>query len=224
MIILSIPPSFSLLDNPPEALFTPILLMAIRRARDRPGGSVLSAMAISGPASCAGHSARFSAETSAHMQIYDATELGLLRSGFNDMVREAQRAAKRMRDLFGRYVGEDVARRALERVPNSAGGARRRRPLHRPGRLHPARRNPAARRSRGLLNEFFRVVVDTVLKHGRFVNKFQGDAALCIFGAPIEHPDASARHWPPPANSTTTGDRPRPDGVRHRRRRGTAPS
>ncbi len=42
-----------------------------------------------------------------------------------------------------------------------------------------------------LLNEFFRVVVDTVLKHGGFVNKFQGDAALCIFGAPIEHPDAS---------------------------------
>ena len=35
------------------------------------------------------------------------------------------------------------------------------------------------------------MVVDTVKKHGGFVNKFQGDAALCIFGAPIEHPDAS---------------------------------
>ena len=42
-----------------------------------------------------------------------------------------------------------------------------------------------------LLNEFFRVVVDTVGRHGGFVNKFQGDAALAIFGAPIEHPDAS---------------------------------
>src|SRR5690606_12669078 len=41
-----------------------------------------------------------------------------------------------------------------------------------------------------LLNEFFRVVVGTVAKHGGFVNKFQGDAALAIFGAPIEHPDA----------------------------------
>ena len=29
-----------------------------------------------------------------------------------------------------------------------------------------------------LLNEFFRVIVDTVNKHGGFVNKFQGDAAL----------------------------------------------
>ena len=37
-----------------------------------------------------------------------------------------------------------------------------------------------------LLNEFFRVIVDTVNKHGGFVNKFQGDAALAIFGAPIE--------------------------------------
>jgi len=42
-----------------------------------------------------------------------------------------------------------------------------------------------------VLNEFFNVVVDTVQKHGGFVNKFQGDAALCIFGVPIEHPDAS---------------------------------
>jgi adenylate cyclase len=41
-----------------------------------------------------------------------------------------------------------------------------------------------------LLNDFFRVVVDTVNRHGGFVNKFQGDAALAIFGAPIEHPDA----------------------------------
>jgi adenylate cyclase len=43
----------------------------------------------------------------------------------------------------------------------------------------------------GLLNEFFRVVVDTVQEHGGFVNKFLGDAALCIFGAPLEHPDAA---------------------------------
>ena len=35
------------------------------------------------------------------------------------------------------------------------------------------------------------VIVDTVGRHGGFVNKFQGDAALAIFGAPIEHPDAS---------------------------------
>jgi adenylate cyclase len=32
-----------------------------------------------------------------------------------------------------------------------------------------------------LLNGFFRVVVDVVEAHGGAVNKFQGDAALCVF-------------------------------------------
>jgi adenylate cyclase len=35
-----------------------------------------------------------------------------------------------------------------------------------------------------LLNRFFDVVVDEVDKHHGFVNKFEGDAALAIFGAP----------------------------------------
>jgi class 3 adenylate cyclase len=50
----------------------------------------------------------------------------------------------------------------------------------------------------GLLNEFFRIVVETVNRDGGFVNKFQGDAALAIFGAPLEHPDrwdAYADQW-----------------------------
>jgi adenylate cyclase len=36
-----------------------------------------------------------------------------------------------------------------------------------------------------LLNEFFAVVVDVVAKHNGWVNKFQGDAALAVFGAPV---------------------------------------
>ena len=41
-----------------------------------------------------------------------------------------------------------------------------------------------------VLNDFFRIVVAAVDEHGGLINKFQGDAALAIFGAPIEHPDA----------------------------------
>ncbi|MBJ7451400.1 MAG: adenylate/guanylate cyclase domain-containing protein, partial [Blastococcus sp.] len=41
----------------------------------------------------------------------------------------------------------------------------------------------------GLLNRFFAVVVDTVEAEGGLVNKFEGDAALCVFGAPTDHPD-----------------------------------
>jgi len=40
-----------------------------------------------------------------------------------------------------------------------------------------------------LLNRFFSVVVDVVEEHGGWINKFEGDAALAVFGAPVEHPD-----------------------------------
>jgi class 3 adenylate cyclase len=125
------------------------------------------------------------------MQIYDASELGLLQAGFNDMVRDlAER--QRLRDLFGRYVGEDVARRALERGTELGGQERDVAVLFVDlvGSTQLASNRPASEVV-SLLNEFFRVVVDTVARHGGFVNKFQGDAALAIFGAPIEHPDAS---------------------------------
>ena len=120
----------------------------------------------------------------AHMQIYDATELGQLQSGFNDMVRELSER-QRLRDLFGRYVGEDVARRALERGTELGGEERDVAVLFIDlvGSTQLAATRPPAEVV-NVLNEFFRVVVDTVRKHGGFVNKFQGDAALCIFGAP----------------------------------------
>jgi adenylate cyclase len=42
-----------------------------------------------------------------------------------------------------------------------------------------------------LLNEFFGVVVETVDEHGGLINKFEGDAALAVFGAPQECADAA---------------------------------
>jgi adenylate cyclase len=41
------------------------------------------------------------------------------------------------------------------------------------------------------LNAFFAIVVDCVSLHGGWVNKFEGDAALCVFGAPTPHPDGA---------------------------------
>jgi adenylate cyclase len=40
-----------------------------------------------------------------------------------------------------------------------------------------------------VLNRFFTVVVATVDEHGGWINKFQGDAALAVFGAPSPHDD-----------------------------------
>jgi adenylate cyclase len=181
-----------ILTAPADRLTTPILLLAIAALVIGLFGTVLVAMSIADPLRqlrwALGEVQR--GNYNAHMQIYDASELGLLQAGFNDMVRDlAER--QRLRDLFGRYVGEDVARRALERGTELGGQERDAAVLFVDlvGSTHLASTIPAADVV-SLLNEFFRVVVDTVNRHGGFVNKFQGDAALCIFGAPIEHPDA----------------------------------
>jgi adenylate cyclase len=182
----------SLLDASPDKLFTPILLMALAALVIGLAGTALVSMSIADPLRqlrwALGEVQR--GNYNAHMQIYDASELGLLQAGFNDMVRDlAER--QRLRDLFGRYVGEDVARRALERGTELGGQERDVAVLFVDlvGSTQLASTRPPSEVV-NLLNEFFRVVVEAVGIHGGFVNKFQGDAALAIFGAPIEHPDA----------------------------------
>jgi adenylate cyclase len=183
----------SLLHATPEKLFMPILLLALAALAIGFVSTLLVAMSIADPL----RQLRWALSEvqrgnyNAHMQIYDASELGLLQAGFNDMVRDLSER-QRLRDLFGRYVGEDVARRALERGTELGGQERDVAVLFVDlvGSTQLAATRPPAEVVH-LLNEFFRVVVDTVAKHGGFVNKFQGDAALAIFGAPIEHPDAS---------------------------------
>jgi adenylate cyclase len=193
-IVLAVVASkFEILTAPADRLTTPILLLAIAALVIGLAGTMLVAMSIADPLRqlrwALGEVQR--GNYNAHMQIYDASELGLLQAGFNDMVRDlAER--QRLRDLFGRYVGEDVARRALERGTELGGQERDVAVLFVDlvGSTQLAATIPAADVV-SLLNEFFRVVVDAVNRHGGFVNKFQGDAALAIFGAPIEHPDAS---------------------------------
>ena len=184
---------FSILHASADQLFTPILMLAGAARVIGLTGTALAAMSIADPLRqlrwALGEVQR--GNYNAHMQIYDASELGLLQAGFNEMVRDlAER--QRLRDLFGRYVGEDVARRALERGTELGGQERDVAVLFVDlvGSTQLASTRPPAEVVH-LLNEFFRVVVDTVAEHGGFVNKFQGDAALAIFGAPLEHPDAS---------------------------------
>ena len=194
MIVLSISAAkFSLLEVSADSLFGPVLLMAVAALLVGLFGNVLSSMAIADPLRqlrwALGEVQR--GNYNAHMQIYDATELGLLQAGFNDMVRELSER-QRLRDLFGRYVGEDVARRALERGTELGGQERDVAVLFIDlvGSTQLAATRPPGEVV-GLLNDFFRIVVETLQRHGGFVNKFQGDAALCIFGAPLEHPDAA---------------------------------
>ena len=125
--------------------------------------------------------------------VYDGSELGLLQSGFNQMV-EGLRERERIRDVFGRHVGEDVAREALEREEGLGGETREVAILFidMTGSTELAVTRPATEVVE-LLNQFFGIVVETVDEHGGWVNKFEGDAALAVFGAPQEVDDPAGR-------------------------------
>jgi adenylate cyclase len=129
----------------------------------------------------------------ATLPVYDATEIGLLQSGFNEMA-EGLRERERMRDLFDRHVGGDVARAALR------GGVQLRGEARYGGILFAdvigstalaTEREPAE--VVALLNQFFEIVIDVVHAHGGWINKFEGDAALAVWGIPLAVDDLEAQ-------------------------------
>ena len=127
----------------------------------------------------------------ATVPVYDASEVGRLQSGFNAMV-QGLRERDRLRDLYGRQVGDDVARLAVERGAELGGELRDVAVLFvdvvgSTAMTQHSDPQDVVRR----LNEFFGVVVSVTQEHGGWVNKFEGDAALCIFGAPVDLPDTA---------------------------------
>jgi adenylate cyclase len=124
--------------------------------------------------------------------VDDVSEVGQLQAGFNAMVA-GLRERERLRDLFGRQVGTEAARHSLEQGVQLGGERREVAVLFvdvvgstsLAVELEP---EEVVRR----LNAFFAVVVDVVTAHHGWVNKFEGDAALCLFGAPERRPDAAA--------------------------------
>lgn len=133
-------------------------------------------------------------DLNAHVDIYDGTEIGLLQAGFNEMVL-GLRERERMRELFGRHVGGDVAQAALE-----GGGSWLRGESRRVGVLFvdiigstgmANEQDPAE--VIALLNRFFDVVIEVVHAHEGWINKFEGDAALAIWGAPLGVADMEAK-------------------------------
>jgi len=122
--------------------------------------------------------------------VYDGTELGELQAGFNRMAA-GLRERERIRDLFGRQFGEDVATVAAASDEVRLGGEVRRvavLSVDIVGSTGLAAHRPPAEVV-ALLNRLFRVVVESVGEHGGWVNKFVGDAALAVFGAPLDAPD-----------------------------------
>ncbi|MCB0970230.1 MAG: adenylate/guanylate cyclase domain-containing protein [Acidimicrobiales bacterium] len=127
------------------------------------------------------------------VEVSDGSVLGLLQAGFNDMA-EGLTERERLRDLYGRQVGEEVAEGSLERGSELGGTQRDVAVLFVDvvGSTQVAATRPATEVV-DLLNRVFGVVIDEVLAHGGWVNKFQGDATLVVFGAPVHLHDAADR-------------------------------
>ncbi|WP_216915301.1 adenylate/guanylate cyclase domain-containing protein [Nocardia noduli] len=121
--------------------------------------------------------------------VFDGTELGELQSGFNRMVT-GLREREQIRDLFGKHVGQDVADAALAAEPVLGGVETEAAALFIDiiGSTRMAATRPATEIVE-MLNHFFGIVVEEVERHGGLVNKFEGDAALCLFGTPAPLPD-----------------------------------
>lgn len=127
------------------------------------------------------------------VHVDDSGDMGRLEAGFNQMVA-GLRERQQLQDLFGRHVGTEVAEHALEQGV-ALGGERKEvsalfldlqgfttfSEKHTPEEVV------------AVLNKAFGTVVDVVMDNGGWVDKFEGDAALCVFGAPADQPDHAAR-------------------------------
>ena len=116
---------------------------------------------------------------------YERSQIGRLQTGFNRMVAGlAER--DRLRDLFGRHVGADVAQRAIQEGASLSGDVVEAAVLFIDlvGSTQLAESRPPQEVAE-VLNDFFRIVVDAVDERHGLINKFAGDAALAVFGAPL---------------------------------------
>ena len=119
--------------------------------------------------------------------------LGALQAGFNDMV-DAVRARQEIEDLFGRQVGREVAEHLLHGpdAPEAKTYEASVLFVDLIGSSALAEQVPPAQVV-AVLNQLFDAVVDVVGIEGGWVNKFEGDGCLCVFGAPTPYADHAAR-------------------------------
>jgi adenylate cyclase len=128
-------------------------------------------------------------DLSARVDIDDATDFGLLQAGFNEMAQGIEER-EALRDLFGKHVGDEVAETALERGSELGGETREVAAMFVDviGSTSIAMQRPAGEVVE-LINRFFDVIVTVTAQHGGVVNKFAGDGALIVFGAPNPEPE-----------------------------------
>lgn len=186
VLLVATPADLGTGDKMPSLILLSIIGLAVGAL-----GTALLARAVASPL----HRLRLALDTIAHgstdvtVSVDDSSEIGMLQTSVNDLVA-GLREQERMRDLFGRHVGADVARHALEYGASLSGDVREVTALFVDvvDSTALAYRTPPEELVEKL-NRLFTSVVDAVNARGGLVNKFQGDAALCIFGAPTRLAD-----------------------------------
>jgi adenylate cyclase len=121
----------------------------------------------------------------ARVPIGSTSEIGRLEHSVNELAANL-RERERMREVFGRHVGTEVAERALGGGADLTGDVREVSALF-------VDVTGSVELSTGLppqefvakLNRLLAIVVAATEENNGLVNKFEGDAALCVFGAPI---------------------------------------
>lgn len=116
------------------------------------------------------------------------SEIGLLQVGFNRMLT-GLRERERLRQLLDRSAGGDVAERLLAKGADFHGDEcdASVMMIDLVGSVALTEADPGE--VLATLNALFDAVVRVTDEHGGWVNRFVGDAALCIFGAPVPSPD-----------------------------------
>lgn len=132
-------------------------------------------------------------ELDVSVTVDDGGEVGLLQAGVNQMVA-GLRERHRLADLFGRHVGTEVARLALEQGSGLVSEQRDATVMFVDLIGSTALAEVLApEQVVETLNVFFGAIATAVATEGGWVNKFEGDGALCVFGAPAAQPDHAAR-------------------------------
>ena len=123
-------------------------------------------------------------DLSKRVAVYDASELGVLQTGFNAML-DGLSERERIRELFSKHVGDGVAELAISGIDEMSGSNADVAVIFvdlTGSTSFATQRDP--QETAMVLNVFFSVVAQVVEKHDGLINKFEGDAALIIFGAP----------------------------------------
>ncbi len=120
-------------------------------------------------------------------------EVGRTARAFNEMVHGLN-DRERMRDLFGRYLSRDVSDVVLAGRVTLEGERKTITCLYvdMRGSTSFAEKYPPEE-VMAALNEYFKVIILATEAHGGIVNRFVGDEAVCIFGAPREYRDHAHR-------------------------------